>query len=220
MALVLTLAILVIVTGVVIAFFTRATSDRQAENSRAQRQQADLLAQSAGNYVIGQFIQEIGASSSACTITTTTASSTTSQPCTSRSFLSSGSTLIAPQRILTSEQFRSALPIPTSYNLVVQSAPPSASGSSSGNPSDYYTTTPASDGRYIASKPLGHAGPYRHDQRPGAGSVPASDGFATQYSKNGAAVLPNWVYMTSNSIGGSSPADRDQYHWPFCLQCL
>jgi Tfp pilus assembly protein PilX len=67
MALVLTLAILVIVTGLILAFFTRATSERQTEGDRSQRKLAETLAQSGGQYVIGQILQEISNSNDSTT---------------------------------------------------------------------------------------------------------------------------------------------------------
>jgi len=66
MALVLVLAIVVLASAVGVSFFSHVTANRKIEFSRANRLKTDLLAQSAGNYVINQFLQEItgtGASS-------------------------------------------------------------------------------------------------------------------------------------------------------------
>ena len=59
MALVLVLALIVLLTVVVVAFFAQATSNRLIETSRANRTQAELLARSAGDYVVGNFLAEV-----------------------------------------------------------------------------------------------------------------------------------------------------------------
>lgn len=59
MALVVVLAIVVLASAVGISFFVHVTANRKIESSRANRTKTDLLAQSAGNYVINQFLQEI-----------------------------------------------------------------------------------------------------------------------------------------------------------------
>jgi hypothetical protein len=196
MALVLTLAILVIVTGVVIAFFTRATSERQVESDRAQRVQADVLAQSAGNYVIGQFLQEIGTSSSAATVNGVPYY----LPLPVIAATGTSAASMVPQRMLNTTTGSSTLFTSNSsnyFNLVMQSPQPTGS---SAVPTDYYTTTAASNGRYIA--------PGRWDM-PQLAAVSATSGFATVATVSGATVsgtpgiLPNWIYVTASNIGGS-----------------
>lgn len=59
MALVVTLALLVLVTIAVMAFFTRATANRSIENSRANQAVTRQIAQTASDYVIGSFLAEI-----------------------------------------------------------------------------------------------------------------------------------------------------------------
>lgn len=59
MALVICLSLIVLLTAAVLAFFARATSNRVVETSRAGRVKAEQLAQSASDYVISQFLQEI-----------------------------------------------------------------------------------------------------------------------------------------------------------------
>lgn len=59
MALVVTLALLVLVTVLVFAFFTVTTANRALQSSRASQIQADLLAQTAAEYVTDRFLTEI-----------------------------------------------------------------------------------------------------------------------------------------------------------------
>lgn len=59
MALVIVLAIVALASVVGISFFVHVTANRKIESSRANRIKTDMLAQSAGNYVINQFLQEI-----------------------------------------------------------------------------------------------------------------------------------------------------------------
>ena len=58
-ALVIVLAFVVLLTGLVLAYFTRATTDRQAANSSSRQIAADELALSALNIVVADFRQEI-----------------------------------------------------------------------------------------------------------------------------------------------------------------
>ena len=59
MALVVTLAVVVLVTIAAMAFFTRATSSRTIEHSRANQVLAAQLAETAQDYVVGQFLKEM-----------------------------------------------------------------------------------------------------------------------------------------------------------------
>jgi len=70
MALVVCLALIVLITAAVLAFFARATSNRVVEVSRVNRIKTEQLAQSATDYVIGNFVKEIAASTNNAAITT------------------------------------------------------------------------------------------------------------------------------------------------------
>lgn len=59
MALVVTLALLVLVTVLVFAFFTVTTANRALQASRASQIKAELLAQTASEYVTGRFLTEM-----------------------------------------------------------------------------------------------------------------------------------------------------------------
>ncbi len=58
-ALVVTLSLIVLMTIVVVAFFSHATADRSIEASRSHQTEVRLLSESARNYVVGQFLEEI-----------------------------------------------------------------------------------------------------------------------------------------------------------------
>jgi hypothetical protein len=62
-ALVLILAFLVLLTGLVIAFFSRAMTERQVSNASVSQSKADLLARSAAEVIVGDLKQEIVAGS-------------------------------------------------------------------------------------------------------------------------------------------------------------
>jgi len=62
-ALVIILVFIVLLTGLVVAFFTRAMSERQISNSSANQTRVDILAQGATNQIIGDLEQEIAAGS-------------------------------------------------------------------------------------------------------------------------------------------------------------
>ncbi len=59
MALVVSLAIIVLLTAAVLAFFVRATANRRVEASRANRVEAEQLAETAVDYAIARFLGEI-----------------------------------------------------------------------------------------------------------------------------------------------------------------
>src|SRR5438477_5770053 len=58
-ALIIVLAFVVLLTGVVLAYFSRTTTDRQLAQSSFNDTDADLLARSALDIVVGDFKQEI-----------------------------------------------------------------------------------------------------------------------------------------------------------------
>ena len=62
-ALIIILSFLVLLTGLVLAFFSRALTERQVSNSSAAQIKADLLARSAADVIVGDLKQEIAAGS-------------------------------------------------------------------------------------------------------------------------------------------------------------
>ena len=67
-ALVILLAFLVILSGIVVAYLWRCTADRQLAHATFNQTQADILARSALDLVVGDFKQEITAESVASTV--------------------------------------------------------------------------------------------------------------------------------------------------------
>ncbi len=68
-ALVIILAFIVLLTGLVIAFFSRSLLDRQISNSSASQAKVSTFADGAANAIIAELEQEIVLSSSAATVT-------------------------------------------------------------------------------------------------------------------------------------------------------
>ena len=71
-ALVIVLAFVVLLTGLIVAFFSRAMNERGISNSSANQTKAELFAHGALDTIVGDLKQEIAAGSSATTIGTTT----------------------------------------------------------------------------------------------------------------------------------------------------
>ncbi|MEI6337850.1 MAG: hypothetical protein WCQ57_04615 [Verrucomicrobiota bacterium] len=71
-ALVLVLAFVVLVTGLVLAFFSRAQVSRQVSNSSATQMKADVLARGALDTIVGDLKQEIDTGSNPTTVGNTT----------------------------------------------------------------------------------------------------------------------------------------------------
>ena len=89
-ALVIVLAFVVLVTGVVVAFFSRAMTERQVSNSSSNITKADILAQSAADIIVADLKQEIVNGSTATAIGSGTNASTL--------YISSSNTYMLPQR--------------------------------------------------------------------------------------------------------------------------
>ena len=66
------LAFLVLLVGVVLAFFARAMSERQVSNSSANQTKAEILAQGALDQILGDLRQEIADGSTEATMGATT----------------------------------------------------------------------------------------------------------------------------------------------------
>ncbi|MEJ7609362.1 MAG: hypothetical protein WKF37_24585, partial [Bryobacteraceae bacterium] len=77
-ALIIVLALVVLLTGIVVAYFSRATSERPAAQSSFNQAKTELLAQSAMENIIGDLRQEIIDGSTATTVSGITIYSPTS----------------------------------------------------------------------------------------------------------------------------------------------
>jgi Tfp pilus assembly protein PilX len=75
-ALIIVLAFVVLLTGLVVAFFARSMNERQVSNSSASQSKVDIFAQGAMNTIIGDLQQEIVLGSSTTSITTGTVTTT------------------------------------------------------------------------------------------------------------------------------------------------
>src|SRR5947207_15265154 len=71
-ALIIVLAFVVILTGVAVAYLSRATTDRQLAHTSFHDTDADLLARSALDIVVGDFKQEINNGSTTQSVSGTT----------------------------------------------------------------------------------------------------------------------------------------------------
>src|SRR2546430_6837195 len=71
-ALIIVLAFVVLLAGLALAYFSRATTDRQLAQSSYNDTSADLLARSALDIVVGDFQQEIVNGSTATSVSGTT----------------------------------------------------------------------------------------------------------------------------------------------------
>jgi hypothetical protein len=86
-ALIIVLAFVVLLTGLIVAFFSRSLLDRQISNSSVDRSKVSAFADGATDAIIGDLKQEIVLSSSATTITSGTVTSTVYTPLTPVSML-------------------------------------------------------------------------------------------------------------------------------------
>ena len=139
-ALVIILAFVVIITGVILAFFSRAITNRSVSNASANETKVDLVAEGAADSVVGYLQQEIALSSSATPITTGSVTSTIYTPLTPASMLpqmsgttASGITTWAPNFLIRSANnqnfYTGATSIPSNA-INVSSTTPSLNGRS------------------------------------------------------------------------------------------
>jgi hypothetical protein len=178
-ALVIVLSFVVLLTVVVVAFFSRAMSDRQVSNSSANQSRADLLARSALDVVLGDLKEEIRTGS-----TTSAALPAIYTPTPSANIL--------PQRSPTAG---AALPnlVRTSIRGDLIAAPAVASRASAASS----TADPSLNGRSVSlARWNSHYLLPRHDTSATIDSTPISP-LNTPPEAAGF-TPPDWVYVTSN----------------------
>lgn len=130
MALVVSLALIVLITAVVLAFFARATANRMVEASRSSHVEAEELAQSATDYLTSVFLQEIVTNSTSLLDSTN-----------GNLYLPNSNTFAVPQRTLAS-----SLASGTNFpNLLRRSH----SSDSENNASSHGTATASRNGRSV-----------------------------------------------------------------------
>ena len=180
-ALVIILAFLVLLSGVVLAFFARAISERQVSNSSANQTKAEILAQGALDQILGDLKQEIADGSTEATIGATTI------------YLPASSTNMAPQLAGSSGT--------GGMKSVVKRSGYGVAFSANGTPraANVSTLSASQNSRFISparwNKPL---------------LLPKSDQSATNdidWTPEGAtatgwASAPDWIYVSRN---GSNP---------------
>lgn len=131
MTLVIALAIIALLSVAIMAFFSQVTSNRLVETSRAKRAGTDVLARSAGDYVVGLFLKEITDPSNS---KLATANNTIIYTPLARANILPARTLV-PAISTTNSDF---------FNLLRQSVPASDT-----NASDDNTADPAKNGRVV-----------------------------------------------------------------------
>ena len=126
MALVVCLALIVLVTAAVLAFFARATSNRVVEASRANRVETEQLAKTAEDYITAGFLREIAEHSTNAQATATA--------------------FAVPQRPLPA-----AIASDTNFaNLVRRSVNETTNGEGETNASTHSTATASRNGRRVS----------------------------------------------------------------------
>jgi len=193
-ALVIVLAFIVLLTGLIVAFFSRSLLDRQISDSSVSRARVSAFADGATDTIIGELKQEIALSSSATTITTGTVTTTIYTPLNPAGMLPqiSGTTGITTTGTL------------YPYNLLKVSTPgqlfysgTSVTGatvtipsSGSNNVSSVSTTTPSINGRFLTQAYWNQH--YLLPMASGSDATPAPGAF----------VAPSWILVARD---GSNP---------------
>ncbi len=177
MALVITLALIVLVTVAAVAFLSRATGNRAVEASRSNQILSAQLAETGGDYVEGIFLQMI-TNSGMINFTSVSGGSVTNYTPTNLP----GMTWMAPTPLLTSTI---SLTDTNFYNLIRQSIPDTNTPSIETNASaSDNTANPSLNGRVVTLD---------HWNAP----MLLPNGFASTNQ------LPNWIYV--NRDGSMTP---------------
>jgi len=192
--LILVLSIIVLLTGIIVAFFSRTLFDRQISNSSASGARVGLFAKGALDVVVGDIKEEIAAGSTASILTSSGTTVTVFLPVENRS--TNNQTFI-PYRVGTSDSLpnlvkRSAYnqPFYDGMNYDTGSYPPP------NRAANIPTTTPALNGRLVSlarwNKPL---------------LLPkANSGSDTDQTPAASFVAPDWILVARS---GSNPAQVD-----------
>jgi Tfp pilus assembly protein PilX len=178
-ALIIVLAFVVLLTGLVVAYLSRATSDRQVAQSSFHQTNVDQLAQSAIDNIIGDLRQEITDASTATTVNVNGNDVTIYTP--------TSATYMLPQRNVN---------LTGVYNLIRRSGSPDpvAPGRSTRASAVNSMTDVSANGRYVTSSRWN--GHYLIPK----GDVNTSDPSPTPTFN---AVTPDWVFVTSQ---GATPS--------------
>jgi len=187
MALIITLALIVLVTVAAVAFLTRATGNRAIEASRSNEVLASQLADTGADYTISTFLQEIANNNN---------SIIPSSPSPNYAYLPKKPTNMIPQRLFASDNSTSTNPSDPNYpyfaNLVRQSVPdtvnkPPLEANASSDSTALLSQNQVSVGQTAWNRP-----------QLISGKDPTSYGF---YADN---QLPNWIYVNQDGSLTSS----------------
>jgi hypothetical protein len=184
-AIVIVLAFLVMITFVVVAFFTRATANRQVENSSAAGKKAALLARSAGDLVVADLVKEMALP----------ANSTISGTIPWQTFTPKTNLSMIPTRVMNS----SLTTDPNFLNLVKQSGVGSASTGGLIPLGAIPTSTPSQDGHMV--------GGVRWSAPKLTGNTNGTVDFSNSQ-------VPNWILVTRSGIPAIQTAMDPTYKNP------
>ncbi len=202
MALVIVLAFVAMLTVVVLAFFSRAMSDRQVSNSSAQRNRADILAKSALDIIVGDLRQEIAAGS---TVT-----------------VNGEVTIYLPTPTDSGTKYRTmgpakiAVPVASGTNpaltSMVRRSARTGSAPDWGAPTDGYTNFPANRASPASSGTASLNARFISAARWNAGYLLPKDQAklgddSTDPTSDFANSLPDWVYVTRSGATPKTNAD-------------
>jgi hypothetical protein len=202
-ALVIVLAFVVILTGVIIAYFTRSLANRQISNSSANQTKVALFAQGASDTIIANLQEEIVLSSSTTALTPAT-SGTLYTPLTPVSMLpqvsgSSNGTPFPPNLLKISTST-----VPFFAANANNNASVSIPSGGQSNATKVATTTPSLNGRSVslARWNAGYLLPLASstDSTPITATTPSQNGAG---NNSGEFVTPDWVLVARD---GSNPA--------------
>ena len=204
-ALVIILAFIVLLTGLVLAFFSRATANRQISDSYASRSKADILARGAVDQIIGDLKQEIAAGS---LIGTTSFSGTTVRtyyPVTPWSAVPCRTGTTSPPNLVKWSAYGVQFFNPALSSGTANVYPNAASYPPSNRAADFSTTGTSSNGRSMSfarwnkSLLLPKKDPTSSDITP---LTTGTAGFKA----------PSWIFITRSGtnprLSGSFPAEN------------
>ena len=152
-ALVIVLAFVVLLTGLIIAFFSRSILDRQISNSSVSRAKVNAFADGAADAIIGELKQEIVLGSSSNTITTGNVTTTLYTPLAPAYMLPqiSGTTATVtgmPTNLLkrSAYDYNKNNPVPFYFGT---NGAPNTTGTIAGGAINVSSTIPSLNGRYF-----------------------------------------------------------------------
>jgi len=177
-ALVVVLVLLVLMLGIVLAFFSQSILQRQISKSSASQTSAELLAQGAANTVIGDLRSEIQDSSHSKVVNPPNAGNV-------ELYYPRSAAFVSPERVGTSDSLANLVKRSASGIALYSGGPNRASNVSTETPGTTSTQWSISDARWNAPLLLGAKSATDH--------TPADQSF----------VPPDWVYIDR---GGGSPA--------------